>query len=75
MSSAEKAFWLEAAEGRLRAEERLREGDVPPADVFKLAMIATGGDEREAAQWVAVYAEADAKAAVRRHHARGGGGS
>ncbi len=67
MPVAEKVFWLEAAEPAIRAEERLREGEVDPADVFKVAMAATG-DEKEAAEWVSAYQRSDAKAAAARWH-------
>jgi len=67
MPHAEVVFWLEEAEPAIRAEERLRNGDVPPEDVFKTALLATG-NEREASEWVRAYAEADVRAALRRHH-------
>ena len=58
---------MEAAEPAIRAEERLREGGVPAADVFRVALIAEG-DEEKARAWVQAYAEADAREAIRRHH-------
>ena len=67
MPHYEVRFWLEEAEPAIRAEERLRAGEVEPADVYKTALLASG-DEQEASEWVRAYAEADVRSALRRHH-------
>lgn len=60
---AARRYWLAEAEGAVRAEERLRAGEVPDDQLFEVAVLATG-DEGFAADVLSARLEARARAAA-----------